>query len=246
MSVNIDTVYQKVLALANKEQRGYITPQEFNLLADKAQNEIYENYFHGVKMSEIKPKNQMDYADELEMLEEKLHPFHVDTTVSTNSASLTLPTDIQKIINITRSGNKVTQVNKSEVSYTENNSLTKATTTRSIFVREDSGVVTIYPTPTASTYNAVAATGESGLNNDTEQFEVSYYKTPTAPSWGYIVVNEKALYNANTSTNFELHVSEEEPLVLRILMLAGLTIKQPDVQQSGAASVQMIKQEQNS
>ena len=45
MAVNIDNVYQKVLALANKEQRGYITPQEFNLLADRAQNEIYENYF---------------------------------------------------------------------------------------------------------------------------------------------------------------------------------------------------------
>ena len=27
--VNIDTVYQTVQALANKEQRGYITPQEF-------------------------------------------------------------------------------------------------------------------------------------------------------------------------------------------------------------------------
>ena len=34
--ISIDTVYQRVLALANKEQRGYITPQEFNLLADKA------------------------------------------------------------------------------------------------------------------------------------------------------------------------------------------------------------------
>ena len=44
--VNIDTVYQKVLALSNKEQRGYITPQEFNLLADRVQNEIFENYFH--------------------------------------------------------------------------------------------------------------------------------------------------------------------------------------------------------
>ena len=246
MSVNIDTVYQKVLALANKEQRGYITPQEFNLLADKAQNEIYENYFHGVKMSEIKPKNQMNYADELEMLEEKLHPFHVDTTVSTNSASLTLPTNIQKIIDITRSGNKVTQVNKSEIGYTENNSLTKATTIRSIFVREDSGIVTIYPTPSSSTYNAVASTGESGLNNDTEQFEVSYYKNPTAPSWGYIIVNEKALYNTSTSTNFELHSSEEEPLVIRILMLAVLTIKQPDVMQAGSGGIQMTKQEQNS
>ena len=39
MPVSIDTVYQRVLALANKEQRGYITPQEFNLLANQAQME---------------------------------------------------------------------------------------------------------------------------------------------------------------------------------------------------------------
>ena len=39
MAVNIDTVYQKVLAIANKEQRGYITPQEFNLYANLAQQE---------------------------------------------------------------------------------------------------------------------------------------------------------------------------------------------------------------
>ena len=47
--VNINSVYQKVLALANKEQRGYITPQEFNLFADKAQLEIFENYFIKLK-----------------------------------------------------------------------------------------------------------------------------------------------------------------------------------------------------
>ena len=35
MAVNIDAVYQKVLALINKEQRGYLTPQEFKLLASK-------------------------------------------------------------------------------------------------------------------------------------------------------------------------------------------------------------------
>ena len=39
--VSVDNVYQKVLALANKEQRGYITPQEFNLFADHAQMEIF-------------------------------------------------------------------------------------------------------------------------------------------------------------------------------------------------------------
>ena len=43
---NINTVYQTVLALANKEQRGYITPQEFNLFAKQAQLDIFEQYFY--------------------------------------------------------------------------------------------------------------------------------------------------------------------------------------------------------
>jgi len=46
--VNIDTVYQTVQALANKEQRGYITPQEFNLFANQAQQDIFEQYFYDI------------------------------------------------------------------------------------------------------------------------------------------------------------------------------------------------------
>ena len=38
--ININTVYQKVLAIINKENRGYLTPQEFNLFANQAQAEI--------------------------------------------------------------------------------------------------------------------------------------------------------------------------------------------------------------
>ena len=45
-TISIDTVYQRVLALANKEQRGYITPQEFNLHANQAQLDIFEQYFY--------------------------------------------------------------------------------------------------------------------------------------------------------------------------------------------------------
>ena len=33
MAISVDTIYQRVLALTNKEQRGYVTPLEFNLLA---------------------------------------------------------------------------------------------------------------------------------------------------------------------------------------------------------------------
>ena len=237
MAVDINNVYQKVLALINKEQRGYITPQEFNLLADKAQKEIYENYFHGVKMAEQKPTSQKTYADETEMLEEKLHPFHVDSTITNaiNSdtggyfSTITLPSSLWKIISITRDSNFVEPKNKSEIAYTENNPLTKATIKRSVYVREDSGSITIYPTLTAET-----------------SFEVSYYKSPSPPKWGYVVVNKKALYDTTLTTNFELHESEEENIVYRILMLSGMIAKQPDVAQAGSQGMQMTKQEQNS
>ena len=62
----------------------------------------------------------------------------------------------------------------------------------------------------------------------------------------YVLLQGEALYNSNTSVNFELHGSEEDTLVYKILMLSGLIMKQPDVQQSAAAGIQMNKQEQNS
>tara|TARA_Y100000593_G_scaffold61784_1_gene114427 strand:+ start:432 stop:1178 length:747 start_codon:yes stop_codon:yes gene_type:complete len=247
MAISVDTIYQKVLTLSNKEQRGYITPQEFNLLADKAQLEIFENYFHDIKTAQMKPMHQANYADNVEMISEKLHSFHIDTTVYTSSASLTLPTSIYKLIDITRSGNKVTPVEKNKISYIQNNPLTSASVTRSIFVREDSGSVTIYPPPSSSTYNVVSSTGVSGLNNDTESFEVSYYKRPSTPNWTYVVVLEQALYNSTDTElqDFELAPSEEENLVNRILQLAGVTIKQPDVQQAAMTDIQIANQEKN-
>ena len=70
--VNINNVYQKVLFIANKEQRGYITPQEFNLMADKAQLEIANNYVHELKMAHYKKQNTSEISDPIEMLTRKI------------------------------------------------------------------------------------------------------------------------------------------------------------------------------
>jgi hypothetical protein len=43
-----------------------------------------------------------------------------------------------------------------------------------------------------------------------------------------------------------LHVGEEENLVSRILMLAGVTIQKPEIQQAGVQDIQLMKQQQNS
>ena len=232
--VNVDTVYQKVLTLANREQRGYITPQEFNLLADKAQLDILNNYFHDIKTAQIKPKNQTGFGDELESLSEKLQPFRSSTTIENDgsSAILTLPTALYKIDVISRTEGEVVELSKKEVLLTENNPLTKATTNRTVYVREASDTIKLYPTPAGTTSAPIS-------------FEIQFFKKPTSPSWGYVVVSDKALYNSSNSTNFELHASEEETLVGRILELAGIAINRPDLHQAAVVDKQMIKQEQN-
>ncbi len=77
MAVSVDRVYQTVLAIANKEQRGYITPQEFNLFANQAQNEIFEQYFHDLKLFLRIPGNKTVTSDPREMIEEKISIFRV-------------------------------------------------------------------------------------------------------------------------------------------------------------------------
>tara|TARA_R110001592_G_scaffold156209_2_gene386504 strand:+ start:9857 stop:11050 length:1194 start_codon:yes stop_codon:yes gene_type:complete len=88
MSVSINTVYQKVLAIANKEQRGYITPQEFNLFADQAQKEIFEQYFYDINQFNRVPGNQTEFSDQLYMLEEKISAFRVNDVYMVSSTEL--------------------------------------------------------------------------------------------------------------------------------------------------------------
>lgn len=234
MAANINSIYQKVLALLNKEQRGYLTPQEFNLLADRAQNEIYENYFHQIRNSNAKIKDDDTHTDTLEMIEAKLSPFlKSETNTNVSNGVMTLPTDLYKLDIVKVGANLATEVNKKEEHYItslgETGSVLYPKTARPIFTRASSTTIRITPSPT-----------------DSSSCTVNYYKVPTAPSWGYVVVNEKALYNINTSVNFELAESEEEPLVSRILMLSGVVTKQQDAGQVGANAIQMTNQEQNS
>ena len=59
--VNINTVYTTVLYILNKEQRGYVTPVEFNSLAVQVQEEIFASYFpDGNQHNRINQNNQQN------------------------------------------------------------------------------------------------------------------------------------------------------------------------------------------
>ena len=73
MAVNVNTVYQTVLALANKEQRGYITPQEFNLFAKQAQMQIFEQYFYDLNQFKRVPGNSTEFSTMTDLIEQNLN-----------------------------------------------------------------------------------------------------------------------------------------------------------------------------
>ena len=71
MAINVNNVYQTVLLILNKEQRGYMTPDEFNKTATQVQLDIFEKYFEDLNQQMRIPQADDDYSDRLMNLDEK-------------------------------------------------------------------------------------------------------------------------------------------------------------------------------
>ena len=84
---------------------------------------------------------------------------------------------------------------------------------------------------------------EIEIHGTAENVSYTYIRKPNTVSWGYVVVNEKAMYNPGNTNDFELHALEENELVYKILTLAGIALKRPDVS-STAAALQQTKIQQ--
>ena len=223
--VTIDTVYQRVLAIANKEQRGYVTPLEFNLLANQAQMSIFEDYFTQITQANDIPGNETEYSDVTNSLNEKITPFEKVDILPKVGAFLQYPGDLHKLGVVWfipagaggQWGSEDKNIELQEINYNElvdimGSPLTSPTESHPVFIRRSEGLK-VYPT--GSWYN--------------KKIHVSYIRRPRKVEWGYVVTNEQALYNASASTNFELHPSEETVLVMKILELAGVVIQKPDL-----------------
>jgi len=218
----IDTVYQKVLTFANKEQRGYITPQQFNLFADMAQKEIFEQYFYDLNQIARVPGRSEEYSDITHNVNEKVAIFEMETTSAPNS----LADDLYRLGTVRSNGSEVEEVQQNELLYMNKSKLTAPKQNRKVYVRTGDKSIAITPTTGSVTY--------------------TYVRAPSKPSWGYVVVNERAMYDSSNTVNFDLHQAEESELVYRILAFAGISMKKPDLTQAAVgmetSKVQQEKQ----
>ena len=230
MAVSVDTVYQRVLGILNKEQRGYVTPQEFNLFANQAQLSIFEQYFYDINQFGRLHGNDTEYSDMLNILEEKIQIFEQTDTLAYGTSSFTLPSGIYRLgsviySNITTDAFGVQStalieaelINKKDFLYINLSPLTKPTNTRPIYTYRG---------------DEVQVFGDAEIDTNVS---CNYISKPASVSWAYQMVFGEALYDATNSVDFPLHPSEETNLVLKILELAGILMNDPGLYQIAAS-----------
>ena len=231
--INVDKVYKSVLLILNKEQRGYLTPDQFNKIARQVQLELLEAAYYKYNKELIKKKSGIinsDYADLARVEKEKIDIFAKTATITLTSGVSSLPSDIYRLVNLTVSNatDALEEVTKSDWNYVMASKLTMPSAKYPIYYRQVNEIK-VFPSTLTS-------------------LSVDYVKLPSDPVWAYSVntsANNMYIYEPTTtgtgiipttgSNNFELHPSEETSLIINILAYTGVTIKDPAIAQAAMA-----------
>ncbi len=222
MAISVDSVYQRVLGILNKEQRGYVTAQEFNLFANQAQQDLFEQYFYDINQFGRIPGNSTEYSDMLNLLNEKINIFETAAQPTRTGNFFDEPTDLYRLGTVIYKNTttnpfgvsstesiEAERINANEFLYINSSPLTKPKNVRPVFVANTNGI-RVY--------------GNSEIT-DVAEVEFQYIKKPAKVQWAYQIVFDEPLYDAANSVNFELHPSDETELVIKILELSGILIK---------------------
>jgi hypothetical protein len=228
MAVSIDNVYQQVLAIANKEQRGYITPQEFNILARRVQLDIFDNYFNELNTLTKTQSNSTIYSDGVDSIQEKIDVHEkFNQTVTMSSGGIGILPIGYKMGRLSHNNKEIQLVQQNDLHYHINSGKLNPTINFPIYVKTSETGIQVYPTTVS------------------QEVLCNYIAIPTTPKWGYVVLGDKALYNSTTSTDFELHASEESTLTNKILELAGIIVNKPGLSEVVLRNEQLKEAKEN-
>ena len=230
MAISVDTVYKKVLAILNKESRGFLTPDEFQRIGSQVQLDLLDKAFHDYNRAVFKEsmgRGGQGYADVPKKIQDRIDPFYATTSVTLTSGVGTLPTYFN-IISVSTDSRQtdIERVEKAKLSFLLSSPLTTPSTTFPVY----------YITGATLTVNPSSLTS----------VDIDYVSVPDSPVWNYTTDSNGALtYTTTGSTDFGLHPSSEVDLILGILRYSGVIIKDPTVIQSIGQETGLKVQQEN-
>jgi len=185
MAINVNEVYKTVLLILNKEQRGYITPDEFNKIGTQVQLEIFEKYFEDLNQQLRVRQDETEYADRVKNIDDKISIFKTQGNCTYNNTTdptnpfFALPSDLHRIGTVMYENKlqiiEVERVQRNELVYQKLSPLTKPTDSFPVYLYEDK----LTTTPDPKIYVEPAS-----INNN---ISVSYIRKPSNIRWGYYI-----------------------------------------------------------
>lgn len=219
MAINVNTVYQTVLLILNKEQRGYVTPDEFNKVANQVQLQILEDYFEDLNQMSRVPQNDMDYADRINSVDEKISVFRRSGVVSPN----TTLTGVYKLGTVTYKNVELQRVQRNEYYNIIKSPLVAPTLKQPIYLYQDNKIFS--------------------LPAEASPLNIDFIGSPSSPIWGFTVNQNTGvyLYSAGSSTDFALMQSEQTNVIIRILAYSGIIIRDPSIVETASRQIQQTE-----
>lgn len=211
--MDINQAFTFLNFISNKNQSGSVSPSQFNQIADRAQMEFFEKDFRHWQQSQ-------EVTDALGVFLKKL------STSVPLTGKLVYPSDY---IHFASSRHYYAQIGKEvQVENVENSEYG---------VRVDSEVTPPslrFPILTEyDTYMQVEP-------KDIGLISLDYFRQPSSPVWGYTTVNNRPIYNAATSVNWELPNETHNALVMMMCSYLGMNIREGELIQYS----EMQKQQQ--
>jgi hypothetical protein len=231
----INDVRNTVLSIISKDNRGFITPLEFNQFAKQAQLEIFGQYIFNYSNAINKQNARMHgegYTDIPKNMAEVIDSFSVFNSLNYNVVTnkFNLPTDyffLDKLIY--NNSTEVEKVSHRKILNLVNSNLTAPTAAYPVYTIDQNGIL-VYPT--------------SITTNITSQ----YLRYPKDPVWTYTTTpaGDPLFYPGSAEyQDFELPLDDFANLVIKILEYSGISIGDQElVSAAKAEEVQDIQQKQ--
>ena len=241
--VSVQQVYDTLKDLANKDQKGFITPAVFNNFAGVAQINIYNELFQElVKAKQIQRQNFDPGRDKSvrKQATEDLSVFIVsdlELEVDSSDGIFFKPANLSKIISISS-----TDKDRDEIEYTSKTSRYNRKEVELVYDAEkiDRILTSNLSTPTEDFPVALIAQDIEVFPSEIDAIRVTYYRRPGSinqageaidlpPTYASMLLGGSEQFNGNSSLNFMLPPHYTTELVMEMAKLIGVRLRDPNL-----------------
>lgn len=235
----LDNIYRKVKTFVNTDVYGSVTPTDFELLTYDAIQSRNEDYLYELNRQNSRQNRGLiisGISNLPDRLREKLAHYRSDAQITartdagldteTKVTTIDIPSDLRYLEDITTDADITIEIADDKRSF---NILKSQARIKCPIAYIKADKIDVFP--------KLEVQGVGPAETLVDPITVSFIRKIKYPKWTYTEVDGVELFNPS-STDFvdaDIHISEEDEIVRRILLRFGVNLKEEDLRQYAMA-----------